>query len=249
MAVDRPLIAETFSTRVVESRVMTPRVRHLVFERVDGRPFRFVSGQWVSVVLPLLDEKNRPLRRAYSIASVPTGSPRFELIVTLVEGGPGSMFLHQAPVGTVLEVKGPQGTFARVGEGPALFIATGTGIAPFRGMLHEAVAVGHRAPQWVLLGVRGPQEVLFGEELAQLNQSTHGQVRFEVTYSRPPVGWQGRTGYVQEHVRGLWRELNALGGEPHVYVCGVKKMVLEVRGVLKEQLGLVRQRVHLETYD
>lgn len=243
-----PVIAETFSTRLVESRAMTPRVRQLVLERIDGQPFEFVSGQWVSVVLPIDDEKGRALRRSYSVASVPKGGPRFELVVTAVDGGPGSTFLHQASIGTMLEVKGPQGTFARVNDGPALLVATGTGIAPFRGMLHDAVTRGDSAPLWVLFGVRGPADMLFGEELFELARKAP-QVRLEVTYSRPPVGWSGRVGYVQEHVRGLWSELGALGGEPHAYVCGVKKMLLAVRSVLRDELGLVRQRVHVESYD
>lgn len=248
MAVAGPLIAETFSTRLVASKAMSERVRHLVFERVDGLPFEFTSGQWVSVIFPLNDEKGRPLRRSYSIASVPDGSPRFELIVTQVEGGPGSTFLTQAPLGTLLDVKGPQGTFMRVNGGPSLLVATGTGIAPFRGMLNDALREEGTAPLWVLFGVRGPADFLFGDELTALAKRSP-RVRLEVTYSRPPVGWLGRTGYVQEHVRALWSELGALGGEPHAYVCGVKKMLMEVRAVLRDELGLVRQRVHLESYD
>ena len=248
MAVAGPLIAETFSTRLVETKAMSERVRHLVFERVDGRPFEFASGQWVSVILPLDDEKGRALRRSYSIASVPEGTPRFELIVTQVEGGPGSTFLNHASVGTLLDVKGPQGTFTRVNDGPSLFVATGTGIAPFRGMLHDALSEASTAPLWVLFGVRGPADFLFQEQLTGLARASP-RVRLEVTYSRPPVGWLGRTGYVQEHVRSLWGELGALGGEPHAYVCGVKKMLIEVRTVLRDELGLVRQRVHLERYD
>ena len=92
-------VPETFEATLVSSRPVTPRVKELVFERVDGQPFTFHSGQWVSLVLPLLDEKERPLRRAYSVASVPGESPRFELVVTRVDGGRGSTWLHDAPVG------------------------------------------------------------------------------------------------------------------------------------------------------
>ena len=184
MVVAGPVIAETFASRLVESRAMTSRVRHLVLERVDGQPFEFLSGQWVSVVLPLCDEKGRPLRRSYSIASVPEGGSRFELVVTQVEGGPGSTFLTHAPIGTVLDVKGPQGSFARVGDGPALFVATGTGIAPFRGMLHDALKRGSVSRLWVLFGVRGPSDVLFGDELHELARRWPQVVRFEVTPAR-----------------------------------------------------------------
>jgi len=59
--------------------------------------------------------------------------------------------------------------------------------------------------------------------------------------SRPPATWRGRRGYVQSHVTELAGALR-----PHVYVCGLNKMVSEVRRVLKQELGydrrLIRQR-------
>jgi ferredoxin-NADP reductase len=224
-------------------------VRELVFERVDGRPFEFRAGQWVSLVLPVLDEKGRPLRRSYSLASVPTpGARGFELAVTKVDGGVGSTWLHDAPVGTVLEVKGPQGTFSREPDaGPSLFVATGTGLAPFRGMLHDALAAGRGEPLRVLLGVRTLADALYRDELEAL-AAKHPNLRLELTLSRPPEGWAGRRGYVQTHVLELWKEL-AAHGPPHAYVCGVKKMLLEVREVLKTQGGADRKQLHLEAYD
>ena len=54
----------------------------------------------------------------------------------------------------------------------------------------------------------------------------------------------------QTHALGLWKELEALGpAAPHAYVCGVKKMLLEVRDVLKTQGGADRKQLHLESYD
>lgn len=241
---------ETFEAVLVEARPLSSRVRHLVFERADGRPFTFESGQWVSLVLPELDEKGRPLRRSYSIASAPTGGPRFECAVTLVDGGKGSPWLHRLQVGQRLEAKGPQGFFVRrVRDAqPSLYVATGTGIAPFRGMLRDAVLEGSTVPFWLLFGIRTPADALFLDELRGL-QAAHPWLRVELSLSRPPLGWAGRTGYVQEHVALLWNELTALGHQPHAYVCGVGKMCFAVRDVLKGALQVERQRIHLETYD
>jgi CDP-4-dehydro-6-deoxyglucose reductase, E3 len=246
----RPLVPETFSTRLVEATPMGPRVKRLVFERVDGAPFHFAAGQWVQLILPLVDEKGRALRRSYSVASPPDGSSRFELAVTKVDQGLGSTFLHEAAVGQALDVKGPAGTFTRPLEGaaPSLFIATGTGVAPFRSMLRDALANGSTAPMWLLFGVRSEEEFLFGEELLELARQ-HPAVRLEPSMSRPGPGWSGRTGYVQTHVAELWRALAASGPEPKAYICGVKKMLTEVREVLRVELGVDRKRVHLEAYD
>jgi len=241
-------VPETFEATLVSSRAVTPRVKELVFERVDGRPFPFRAGQWVSLVLPMTDAKGERLRRAYSLASVPGPGSRFELVVTRVDEGVGSTWLHEAKVGTRLEVKGPQGTFQRAADaGPSLFVATGTGVAPFRGMVHDALAAGGEAPLWVLFGVRSPDDALYRDEFEALAKG-HPRLRFLLTLSRPPPGWTGRHGYVQGHVLDLWKEL-ATHGRPHAYVCGVKKMLLEVREVLKKQGGAERQQLHLESYD
>lgn len=254
---------ETFQATLISARSVTPRVRELVFER-DGAPFHFQSGQWVSVVIGdkvdapgrMVSEASgqvrtgRPLRRSYSIASVPVvGGARFELVVTKVDGGVGSTWLHELQVGTKVEVKGPQGMFLRpVDVGPSLFVATGTGVAPFRGMIHDALAAGRTEPLWVLFGVRTLNDAMYRDEFEAL-AAKHSNVRLLLSLSRPTDGWSGRTGYVQTHALELWNELKALGGVPHAYVCGVKKMLLEVREVLKTQGGADRKQLHLESYD
>lgn len=246
-----PARPETFMVRLVSARAVTARVRELVFERVDGAPMRHQAGQWVALVLPVKDEKGRPLRRVYSIASMPEpGSPRFELIVTRVEGGAGSAWLHEIPPGTTVEAKGPQGFFVRPLEQakPSLFIATGTGVAPIRAMIGEALRSGRTEPMWLLFGVRSLEEALYFDELTRLSRE-HPCLRLELTLSRPPPGWTGRTGYVQEHVPELWRALSSREPDALAWVCGVKKMLEAVREVLRVDLAVDRQHVRLESYD
>lgn len=246
--VTRPEPPQTFPATLVASREVTPRVRELIFERTDGQPFTFRSGQWVSLVLPVMDAKGRPIRRSYSLASVPAPTARIELVVTRVDEGVASNWLHQAPVGTVLEVKGPQGLFFRdVNAGPSLFVATGTGVAPFRGMISDALTSGVTAPLWVLFGVRSMHDALYREEFEAL-AAQHPNLRFMLSMSRPDAGWTGKSGYVQTHVLELWNEL-AQFGLPHAYVCGVRKMLTDVRDVLKAGGHAERAQLHLESYD
>lgn len=239
---------ETFQATLVATKHVTPRVKQFTFERTDAAPFTFKSGQWVSLVLPIRDAKDRAIRRSYSVASVPGSTPRFELLVTRVDDGSASSWLHDAPVGTSLEVKGPQGMFVREhAASPSLFVATGTGVAPFRGMIHDAIAAGETSPLWVLFGIRSLHDAIFHDEFRAL-EAQHPHVRFLPTLSRPDDTWTGLTGYVQTHVLALWREL-AAHGTPHVYICGVKKMLIDVRDTLKTHAGLERNQLHLESYD
>ncbi len=243
-----------FDARLVSARRLTPSVRELTFERVDGQPLEFTPGQWVSAFLPLLPER---LKRSYSIASAPEGSPRFDIAVTRVNGGPGSTWLHALECGVVLPFVGPQGFFTRAASesSPALMIATGTGLTPIRSMLRAAAAAGSVVPMWVLLGVRHEEDVLYGDELASLARE-HPHIRLEVTLSQPGAGWRGRRGYVQAHVREIWDALAAGAardampdGAPHAYVCGLERMVASVRGLLRKEMGLPRLVVHTERYD
>jgi len=192
------------------------------------------------------------MRRSYSIASSPDGSPRFEIAVTHVQGGPGSTRLHAMQPGAILRFVGPQGFFTRSvapSASPALMIATGTGVTPMRSMLRAAAAHGSRAAVWLLLGVRHEEDMLYGDEFRALARE-HAFFRFEPTLSQPRALWEGKRGYVQAHVRGLWNDLAARGeGPPHAYVCGLERMVGSVRDLLRKEIGLPRQQVHSERYD
>jgi CDP-4-dehydro-6-deoxyglucose reductase, E3 len=238
----------TFDVRLAAARPLSPQVREFTFERVDGAPFVFEAGQWISLALPL-DEGE--VKRAYSIASPPDGTPRFDLAVTHVQGGPGSSFLHEVELGRVVRANGPKGFFTRgVGAGsPALFVSTGTGVCPLRSMLRDALAHGDARPLWLVFGVRHERDILYREELEALAKA-HPNIRVELTLSQPDAGWTGRRGYVQTHVRELWEELAARGeGAPHAYVCGLQRMVGSVRELLRKEMSVPREHVHSERYD
>ena len=67
------------TVQLVESVVINPEVRHLVFEAEPARaPFNFLPGQHLCLGAEL---HGRCLERFYSIASAPDGSNRFEVCV------------------------------------------------------------------------------------------------------------------------------------------------------------------------
>jgi ferredoxin-NADP reductase len=238
-----------FDATLTASRPLSPGVRSLVFARVDGTPFDFEAGQWVSLLVPTSDGE---LRRSYSIASAPDGGPAFELAVTRVDSGKGSNALHALAVGDTLRVIGPQGFFTRAappgGEAPpTLFVGTGTGLAPLRSMIRASV--GAAVPMALLFGGRTEADLLYRDELTEL-AARHPGFAYAQTLSQGSDGWAGRRGYVQAHARTLYDELAARSPTPpHVYVCGLEKMVSAVRTLFRQELGLPRQLVHSERYD
>jgi ferredoxin-NADP reductase len=228
---------------LVAASMLSPSVRGLVFRTADGSAVGNRPGQYVDVIVPVAG--GIPQRRAYSIASAALDT--FEIAVTRVEGGPASEALHALPLGGRVEVEGPEGNFLRH-EGdraaPALFVATGTGLAPIRAMLAEETRATQGPPLVLLFGCRTPGDFLWGDELRAWER-TCPRLRVEVTFSRPPPDWAGRSGHVQRHVLALAAELAGA----HAYVCGLSAMVDDVVKLLGERGGIPREALHYEVYD
>lgn len=242
----RPFIPpRTF--RAVLRRVisLTSSTKHFEWEIAEGSPFEFYAGQFVSLEVPRNSQQEA---RPYSIASAPRGDSRFDLCLNRVEGGYVSNYLCDMEPNATVDLNGPHGSFviSQPVEQDVVFIATGTGIAPIRGMIEELF--GSQAPLshdvWLLFGVRHPETILYRgefEEWADKNSRFH----FVPVLSRPPADWRGRSGYVQAHVR----ELFAGRKDFKAYICGLKAMVDEVRFILKEEFSLDRRQIRFEKYD
>lgn len=225
---------------------LSPSVRSFVLKSADGAPIDYLAGQWMKLYL------SGGIDRDYSIASAPVpvgepGSDRFELAITRVEGGAGSAALFALTPGATLEALGPNGLFVREDrhrDVPAIYVATGTGLAPIRAMLHEELRRDETTTQVLLFGCRTEDDLLYRSELEAL-AARHARFRYLPTLSRGSDTWTGRRGYVQTHLPALRSEL----GDAHLYVCGLSKMIDDVRAVLKNDLGVDRRFVHTERYD
>ena len=232
---------------LVAAQPLSPGVRHLVFRVTDGEPFEYVAGQWADLEVPV---DGAVIKRPYSIACAPADEAhdQFEVAVTHVDGGPVSTALHALPVGASLEVVGPSGLFTRLNVDvslPSVFVGTGTGVTPLRAMLRDELRRSPEgAPMVLVFGCRTESDLIFRGEFEELARR-HPRFRYEPTLSRADATWTGRTGHVQQHLPAL---LERLVGT-HVYICGLTKMVTDVRTLLKEQLGFDRRQVHSERYD
>ena len=158
-----------------------------------------------------------------------------------------SNYLCDMREGDEITFQGPFGAFIlRPPLRDTVFIATGTGIAPFRSMLHWLLAdpSRHQGRQfWLLFGVRYEQDIYYREEFERLAQQ-HSNFDFLPTLSRGGPEWKGLRGYVQEHVPGIVGDHTDM----HAYICGLDKMVSANRELLK-LLGWDRKQILYEKYD
>jgi CDP-4-dehydro-6-deoxyglucose reductase len=227
------------TARLLESREIAPEVRHFVFE-VENGPFSYVPGQFVSLTAEI---NGSPITRAYSFASPACGS-RFDLCLNRVIEGKFSPYLFDLRPGDQVRMTGPYGGFIfRQPVEDSVLIATGTGIVPFRAMLHDQLSHDSSRHFTLIFGVRYEHSLLYAREFEDLARN-HANFRFWPTLSRPEPGWTGRTGHVQAHL------VEAVGErrDVNVFICGLKAMVDDVRSILKSS-GFDRKRLIYEKYD
>ena len=124
-------------------------------------------------------------------------------------------------------------------------VATGTGVAPFRSMLH-AVAECAMQPMALLFGVRDEPDILYRDEFEGLAQLSP-LFSFYPILSRANPRFSGKRGHVQMHLNQVLIDLG--GTNCDVYVCGLAKMVQDVRRILLQDLGVERKSIHIERYD
>jgi CDP-4-dehydro-6-deoxyglucose reductase len=225
--------------RLIETREIAPNTLHLEFEPLEWKT-AFVPGQFLSLTRQIGDNE---MTRAYSIASPPDGN-RFALCANLVPDGHFSPMLFGLQPGDEIDFKGPYGAFIlRRPVSDSILVATGTGIAPFRSMLHAKLREHADRRFTLIFGVRHEHGLLYHDEW-QAMAKEHGNFEYRPTLTRPPENWNGLTGRVQQHV------LEALGDrrDADVYICGLREMVDDVRAQLKV-IGLDRKRIIYEKYD
>lgn len=229
-----------YDALVEETEPLSDWVLRMRLKVESQLPFHFEPGQYVS--LHQKAEGQERIRH-FSIASLPAGDNRIELCVG--DAAPLSREGGNAPrPGDVVRVSAPGGSFrlAEPLDGDLVFIATGTGISPFRPMIARALEVGTKERVTLLFGVRAAADILFRAEFDALAAS-QPRFRFLPTLSRPDPDWKGLTGYVQAHL-----DL-ALGGRTRLdaYLCGRKDMITAVRPLLASS-GISSSRVYYEKY-
>jgi ferredoxin-NADP reductase len=230
--------------RLLSWKELAPEVHHFDFEVPGRQELAFTPGQFVSV-LEKVD--GREITRAYSIAS-PRGGNHFALCLNRIPDGLLSSYLFTLRPGEEVEMHEPLGYFTLRHPGRhAVFVATGTGIAPFRSMLLDHLP--RTQPKITLLfGTRHEHGLLYREDMERLAREFK-TFRFLPTLTRPGESWTGRTGRVQAHLD----EALALRTPEEivnidVYICGLREMVDDVRRELKRR-GFDRNQIIYEKYD
>jgi NAD(P)H-flavin reductase/nitrite reductase/ring-hydroxylating ferredoxin subunit len=199
-----------------------------------GAALAYAAGQYVDVLLD--DGPDRSYRRSYSMAT-PAGSPKLELHIRHL---PGGRFTDQVfsvlRAGQHLVLDGPAGDFyLRPGNAPIILLASGTGFAPLKALMEEAVKQGNTRPMRLYWGGRKAAD-LYMDALCRQWAGALPWFDYVPVLSEPGDAgdWSGRTGFVHRAVLEDHADLS----QHQVYACGAPLMVAAARADCCEQGGL-----------
>lgn len=224
--------SKTYTVTLRDRRTVADSTMAFYFDKPSG--FVFSPGQFVDLTLPhLADPDPAQTTRALSIASAP--HEETVMVATRLRQTSFKRELQRMPLGTAVQMEGPFGNLVLHPDQtrPAVFLAGGIGITPFRSMVVHAAM--QRSPQRLVLfySNRRPEDAPFLDELFALQEKNPHYV-FVGTMTQPEkssLPWKGATGYLSaallsEHLPDI--------GSPLYYVVGPPGMVAAARTMLKD---------------
>jgi len=235
--------------RIVEQEQISDGVYYLRVER----PFDFLPGQCIAMAMSQISPA-----RYYSLASDPADT-EIGILYDLVPGGALTPHLSRLRSGESVWLSDPFGTFVD-DEGPAVWIATGTGVAPFLSRARSLAGDILRSRKWLIHGGRTNDRFYFGQELARRMPDRFLRCCSQCEPSLLPAGSTGRDEFdpIKLPEAGLYRGrltvwlTQALAARifeegSRFLLCGSAGMVVNVRDMLIAA-GIPFDRILSEIY-
>lgn len=237
-----PNARKKLSAKVFRITRSAPDVTVLQLRFASGVRVKFKAGQFLQVVLP------GGQRRSYSMANAPHENDGVQLHIRHVDGGLFSEgILSTLKAGDTLQVELPHGDFwlREDSERPLLLVAGGTGFAPIKSILDHMVRRKLHRPVTLYWGSRTPAGLYASDTVARWQQQLPG-LQYIPVVSRPAPEdqWAGRIGRLPAAVAQDARRLESY----EVYACGAPAMIVALRKVCTDDLGLPGDRFFSDAF-
>ena len=202
---------------------LTYDMKRFRFELKDPSTVRFVAGQYMQLFCPKYKGSNEEVYRAYSIASDPAANNLIELIIRRVPNGICTTWCFDyLKEGDPVKLNGPYGDF-RLSDSnaPMIFVAGGSGMAPFVSILHAMQNAGSKRQAKYFFGGNSTKDLCLSEQMKGFEQILEGFEFIPVVANPEGESWTGETGLVTEAVRRQFKDLSGHEG----YLCGSPGMI------------------------
>ena len=256
-----PFVGKVLSVKRIVGENATGETCHIIIDHQGKMPYW--EGQSWGVIPPGTNPKNgKPHSvRLYSIASSRYGDDMTGNTGSLcvrratywcpelgaedpAKKGVCSNYLCDATPGTELTMTGPSGKVMLMPEEDPktdlIMVATGTGIAPYRGFLRRLfvedtpAAKAYKGEAWLFLGVANSDSLLYDDEFSSIKEKFPENFRYDLALSREQTNKSGGKMYIQDKVEEYADEVFAkLEGGAHIYFCGLKGMMPGIQSMLE----------------
>ncbi|KAL7465129.1 hypothetical protein ACHAXS_005454 [Conticribra weissflogii] len=284
-----PFTGKVVSTKRIVGPKATGETCHIIIDHKGEFPYW--EGQSWGVIPPGVREKDgKPHAvRLYSIASSRYGDDKTGKTGSLcvrratywcpelqaedpAKKGICSNFLCDTQPGDEVMMTGPAGKVMLMPEEDPktdyIMVATGTGIAPFRGFIRRLffentpAAKAYKGQAWLFLGVANSDALLYDDEFQEAKSKLPDNFRLDYALSREQNNKKGGKMYIQDRVEEYADEIfEKLNNGAHIYFCGLKGMMPGIQDMLKsvcESKGLdyeafikdlkAKKQWHVEVY-
>lgn len=234
--------AATFPAIISAIRQETPTIKSFVLQ-CAAPEFEFLPGQWLDLHVEL---GGRDEVGGYSMINAPRGDGRIELAVKYSDTHTVTRYLHeQARVGDRVAVSNGSGTFyyrRSMGERVVL-IGAGVGVTPLLSIMRHIHRDESGVDVTLLYSVAVAEEVLFADELAQMNRE-RDKTRVLITVTQPQgTKWSGLTGRIDADKLAK----AGLNADTVYFICGPGEMVDNTAQMLLD-LGIPERNVVFEKW-
>lgn len=229
---DKDIPIKLLPCRVQKIEKPAEDVAVLFLKLPTNERLQFMAGQYIDILMR--DGK----RRSFSLGNAPHDDEFLQLHVRHVPGGTFSDYVFTSmKEREILRFQGPFGSFflREDSDKPIIFVCSGTGFAPVKGIVEHALHEGIDRPMVLYWGARRPKDVymfeLAAKWAAELPNFSFIPV---ISDALPEDNWQGRSGFVHQAVADDFADLSGY----QVYACGVPVMVESAHRTFTQERGL-----------
>ena len=199
----------------------------------------FRPGQYLNMCL------SDGIWRPFSIASHPRHHKAIELHIRKLPGHTeAEHIIGQLKNDDTARIQLPFGRcLLRSGIRPVIFIAGGTGFAPFKPMIEDALGQESRRDLYLFWGAKTVTD-LYLHELPLSWAEKHENFHYVPVLSEPDEQWFGNTGLVHKSVLHGFSDLKPF----EIYIGGSEPMVMAVYQDLLAR-GLADKQIHSDILD
>jgi ferredoxin-NADP reductase len=225
-----------FTLTLQEKKAETADVTSFIFS--SDKPMEFIPGQYTKVEVVHDNPDDRGTTRYFSISAAPSEG-HIQITTRLSERS--STFktaLNALPVGAQIPARAPSGSFVYTDTTrPAIFIAGGIGVTPFRSIIKEFDIQNTEMPITLIYASRTP-DIAFKDLFDDIAQR-HSSFKVIYVIDQPAEGWTGEVGYITaELIKKYVPDIQI----PLFYASGPKPMVEGLEKTL-EEMGIDQNNI------